>query len=59
MTTICFWIAVAVLLITCVAAYRVSVRAKKIRQMITPLNVLFAVVLVTSVLLFLPAYWID
>ena len=59
MTTICFWIAVAVLLFTCVAAYRVSVRAKKSRQMITPLNVLFAGVLVTSVLLFLPAYWID
>ena len=59
MTTICFWIAVVMLLAACAAAYHISVRAKRSRQMITPLNVLFAGVLVTAVLLFLPAYWID
>ena len=59
MTNVCFWIAVFVLLITCVVAYRISVRSNKSRQMITPLNVLFTGVLVTAVLLFLPAYWID
>ena len=59
MTTICFWIAVIVLLASCAGAYYVSVRAKKSRQMITPVNVLFAGVLFTSFALFLPAYWID
>ena len=59
MTNVCFWIAVCVLFVTCIIAYRISVRSNKSRQMITPLNVLFAGVLVTAVLLFLPAYWID
>lgn len=59
MTTFCLWFAVIVLLGSCGLAYYVSVRAKKSRQMIKPVNVLFAGVLVTSIALFLPAYWID
>lgn len=59
MEIVCFWLAVLVLFASVAAAGYLNTRSNKSRQMLTPLNVLFAGVLVTAVLLFLPAYWLD
>ena len=59
MEIVCFWFAVLVLLASVIAAGYLHTRANKSRQMLSPLNILFAGVLVTAVLLFLPAYWLD
>ena len=59
MEIVSFWLAVLVLAATLFAAGYLNARSNKSRQMITPLNVMFAGVLVTAVLLFLPAYWLS
>lgn len=59
MTSICFWIAVVLLGVSIGGAIDCNHRPHKNREMLTPLNVLFAGVLVTAIVLFLPAYWID
>ena len=59
MITTCFWIAVLILIVSLAWALYLNSRPFKSREMITPLNVMFAGVLFTAVALFLPAYWID
>lgn len=59
MITICFWLAVLTFGISCAAAWYVGSRPNKSRQVLSPLNVLFAGVLLTTILLFLPAYWLH
>ena len=59
MEIVSFWLAVLVLAATLFAAGYLNARSNKSRQMITPLNVMFTGVLVTAVLLFLPAYWLS
>lgn len=59
MEIVCFWLAAVVLTASVIAAIYLNTRTNKSRQVLTPLNVLSAGVLITSILLFLPAYWLQ
>ena len=59
MTYLCLCVAVMLLTATVICAWSLNSRSNKRQMMITPLNVMFAGVLMTAVLLFFPAYWAE